>query len=219
MANEIYLLSKAEEEEEEDEAQQAQSKAAAQEEDLAAAAEEEESEEPEQEQPAAASITPADPSYKMRLVRIALPWFAMTCETDAQAKDYQERRAKLKQEKQARQDAAKKMEQEEAAATAGAPKRKPQEQEQQAQGRARSEGRAPAKAGGTAADHTYDKGYKRWEKFDVDAALQEVDTARDERKEPQSPALAPAATRPNDNLEGRRRGKDGKPISQVSECE
>jgi len=28
-------------------------------------------------------------------------------------------------------------------------------------------------SGATAADHTYDKGYKRWEEFDVDAAMKD----------------------------------------------
>lgn len=39
-------------------------------------------------------------------------------------------------------------------------------------------------AGASAAAHTYDKGYKRWESFDVDAALDEVDT-KDQGSEPE----------------------------------
>jgi tetratricopeptide (TPR) repeat protein len=35
---------------------------------------------------------------------------------------------------------------------------------------------------GSAAGHTYDKGYKRWEKFDVDAALNDVD-AKEQKQE------------------------------------
>jgi len=39
----------------------------------------------------------------------------------------------------------------------------------------------------TAAKHTYDVGYKKWENFDVDAALDEVDTSGESRTRPSGP--------------------------------
>jgi len=52
-----------------------------------------------------------------------------------------------------------------------------------------------AEKAASAAAHTYDKGYKRWEKFDVDAALAEAEgSARTDGRSPVSPAAAATAT-------------------------
>lgn len=46
--------------------------------------------------------------------------------------------------------------------------------------------------GNSAADHTYDKGYKKWETFDVDAALEDADTTEtEERQTPSAVAVRP----------------------------
>ncbi len=44
--------------------------------------------------------------------------------------------------------------------------------------------------GNSAADHTYDKGYKKWETFDVDTALEDVDTTETEERQTPSPVAA-----------------------------
>ena len=45
-------------------------------------------------------------------------------------------------------------------------------------------------AGTTAAAHTYDKGYSKWEKFDVDAALKDAEDEEEEERPEQEEAQA-----------------------------
>lgn len=61
----------------------------------------------------------------------------------------------------------------------------------------------PAKKEGSAAAHTYDKGYKKWENFDVDQALEEVDTissstdtSSTELREQEAAAASSSPTKP-----------------------
>ncbi|RQM12818.1 hypothetical protein B5M09_011065 [Aphanomyces astaci] len=59
----------------------------------------------------------------------------------------------------------------------------------------------PSKPTKAPSQHVYDKGYKKWDSFDVDAALKEVDTPsvtpdQDEEDPEEAPAARPTLTRP-----------------------
>ena len=48
----------------------------------------------------------------------------------------------------------------------------------------------------SAASHTYDKGYKKWESFDVDAELKKVSDEEEEEKEKSEEVVLPVISKP-----------------------
>uniref|UniRef100_A0A6T2EH09 Uncharacterized protein n=1 Tax=Eutreptiella gymnastica TaxID=73025 RepID=A0A6T2EH09_9EUGL len=107
----------------------------------------------------AESLPPKDaPEREQReaLVSLNLPWFAQVAKTPGQVRDEQERERERKRKEQ---------------------EKKEQEATASRKATAKPDTEAPQSAGEkrTAAAHTYDKGYQKWEQFDVEKALQEED--------------------------------------------
>eukprot|EP00668_Euglena_longa_P013932 GGOE01017884.1.p1 GENE.GGOE01017884.1~~GGOE01017884.1.p1 ORF type:complete len:465 (+),score=115.43 GGOE01017884.1:59-1453(+) len=102
--------------------------------------------------------------HRKALVALTLPWFAQVAKTPGQVQDEEERQRKAEEEKRAKQAAPAG----DGTGSAGNPV------EKGATSPMESKSTSTSQKG--AADHTYDRGYQKWNAFDVDKALAEEDT-------------------------------------------
>eukprot|EP01062_Namystynia_karyoxenos_P002678 TRINITY_DN10945_c0_g1_i1.p1 TRINITY_DN10945_c0_g1~~TRINITY_DN10945_c0_g1_i1.p1 ORF type:complete len:344 (+),score=113.27 TRINITY_DN10945_c0_g1_i1:78-1034(+) len=136
----------------------------------APAAEEEEDASPQEpEQPPRRPAEPLTPRRRLQCLRAFLPLFSMAARTSQEAREAAARREQRERERKRIEEERRLADEEErrldeaAAQAPGTVQSAPQQRQQQ-----------PV-AGRSAADHTYDKGYARWERFDAEAEAEVVD--------------------------------------------